>query len=296
MGTFSKGQRVVGEYRGHEFSGVITNTTERLNGLVVSVKLDSEIQVRGERGLRNKFMCIVDNAGRFGGAVSGFMEPEPIVQPPDVDMGGDFEGFVEAVNQPQAAQAQKWYTDEVTSADGEKIRARVTRGANGGGNLIEVLASGITVWGESETVYGWLLAQARAREMAVAYLNRLNAIRAAEMGDETETIYPLLVDKAGRKAQLEAHIARLRRELQDYEYELSELVEVDAFINVLRWLATQKDGADSEGFKSGAGVGPDMVSTLRKRGFIERINYEWMRGAIFSITELGLEYLKAQGE
>lgn len=151
-------------------------------------------------------------------------------QPAHVDQGGDFEGFLEAVNaEPTPAQESVWYTEPVTSADGEQVKARVTRYAGEGGqkhrHIIEVLVDNLPITSEIQVmrVLSGREAQTLAIYKATDYMQRLNAIRAAEMGDETETITPPLTDKATRKAQLTAQIERLRRELESYEYELSTL-------------------------------------------------------------------------
>lgn len=149
---------------------------------------------------------------------NGYPQAEPV----DVDMGGDFEGFIEAVNAQPAAQV--WYTEPVTSADGEKIMARVTEQHASGGYLIEVLANGMALAGYSATVYGRLIAQATAREMAEDTVAIFNAERAIEMGDETETVgKPDLTRKHDRMAEIRRKLERLDRERDSLMFELAQL-------------------------------------------------------------------------
>jgi hypothetical protein len=235
----------------------------------------------------------------------------------------------EPAAQEPAQPATKWFTDPITTADGESITARVTYGANGGGNLIEVLANGMHVWGESETVYGKLPAQARAREMATAYFRRCNYTRAIEMGDEAEAANWLPLEPAmnflegshiyvrsdgsnvtaptetPRIKNMRAKIARLQSEMDSLKYELSqELGEglvselgKDA-IKALRWLSGQGQGASFNKWSYCMGalkteLTTDVSGDLLKRGFIDQRNHAYNDIVVYNITDAGRAYLES---
>lgn len=141
--------------------------------------------------------------------------PEPTDTLAEVDMGGDFEGFIEAVNAPQVEHtAQVWYTEPVTSADGEQIRARVTVRPELGDFLIEVLANGMALVNETETIYGGEgLAIAMANAMVFIYAHKLDKEVIEEPKPETPRI-----------KQLRNRIASQERELIDLRFELSQLL------------------------------------------------------------------------
>lgn len=152
-------------------------------------------------------------------------------KPVDVDMGGDFEGFIEAVNAQPTAQV--WYTEPVTSADGEKIMARVTTTDNG--HVVEVLANGIAIIDQTETHYFRGIAIDAAEAKAIAYMLELNRQRAIEMGDETETPASnynnpwdydedeARVKKHDRMAEIRRKLERLDRERDSLLFELAQL-------------------------------------------------------------------------
>lgn len=157
----------------------------------------------------------VDNPRESGEVVT----TEPTAAPADVDMGGDFDGFIAEVNAGQVKPAaQVWYTDPVTSADGEQIKARIMQ-LDALTWIVDLFKEGVKVEGEGAKFPGRYIALNEAGAMVASYLRKLNHDRAVEMGDDTETIYENPWDYDEDEARVKKHdrIARLRRQIEQNE-------------------------------------------------------------------------------
>lgn len=237
--TFSKGQRVHGEYRGQFYKGVITNVTARDTDMVISVKLDSEISVKGEFMPRDKFMTAVSADGDFtASAYAGYMalvseDVQPTDAPAEVDMGGDFAGFVEAVNAAPAQsettlapliQPANYETKEIDAEDGTRVKATIKFVENG--FTVRVMEEGIPVAGMVETFKSLPFAWDRAHRMVSDHVSAVNARHETEIEEEyaSEERAERVNRKHDRIAEIRRQLERLDRERDSLAFELSELV------------------------------------------------------------------------
>lgn len=222
----------------------------------------------------------------------------PVDQPADIDQGGDFEGFIEAVQaEPTPAQESAGQLDDATVED-----IRVRNMTDNGKWYTEPTPAQESANIETHPLYA---RYAQARERAMYNWGHM-PLTFEEFCDayDPDPIYPTKTDKTERKAQLQAHIERLKRELESYEYELSQLSDGDFEpsrdkIKALRWLSGQGQGASFNKWSYCMGTMKVLlafgsVENFLRHGFIETSIHTYNDIVVYHITDAGREYLKTQ--
>lgn len=120
----------------------------------------------------------------------------------------------------KSGQTDAWYTEPVTSADGDKVEGRITKAESGYVvDTISTLASGLTLVSQGMRFDSFRWALESAGMLVKVELERLNNERAQEMGEDTE---PEVKPETPRIKLLREKIARNERELESLRFELAQ--------------------------------------------------------------------------